>query len=54
MVIETSPAPHDIPCRFWEIADITKLVEDSEKAPKARWPYKKREPDTLQTEEPAI
>jgi IS1 family transposase len=29
--------------RLWEIADIAKLVEDAEAAPKARGPYKKRE-----------
>ncbi len=28
--------------RLWEIADIAKLVEDAETAPKARGPYKKR------------
>lgn len=28
--------------RLWEIADIAKLVEDAEAAPKARGPYKKR------------
>jgi IS1 family transposase len=28
--------------RLWEIADIAKLVEDAEIAPKARGPYKKR------------
>ena len=28
--------------RLWEIADIVKLVEDAEAAPKARGPYKKR------------
>lgn len=27
--------------RLWEIADIAKLVEDAEAAPKARGPYKK-------------
>ena len=27
--------------RLWEIADIAKLVEDAEEAPKARGPYKK-------------
>ncbi len=29
--------------RLWEIADIAKLVEHAEAAPKARGPYKKRE-----------
>ena len=29
--------------RLWEIADIAKLVEDAEAAPKARGPYKKRQ-----------
>jgi len=29
--------------RLWEIADIAKLVEDNEAAPKKRGPYKKRE-----------
>ena len=28
--------------RLWDIADIAKLVEDAEAAPKARGPYKKR------------
>jgi hypothetical protein len=28
--------------RLWEIADIAKLVEDEEAAPKTRGPYKKR------------
>jgi IS1 family transposase len=28
--------------RLWEIADIAKMVEDAEAAPKARGPYKKR------------
>ena len=27
--------------RFWEIADIAKLVEDTEAAPAKRGPYKK-------------
>jgi IS1 family transposase len=29
--------------RLWDIADIAKLVEDAEEAPKARGPYKKKD-----------